>query len=161
MNIYTGDALEILRTLPAESVHCCVTSPPELPRLCILAGCPEGGTVLDPFSGAGNVHAKSQVQRPRPFKASYSDRSAAPKIEEIPPFGISKMRSFGGVYASLSGRLKFRFCAAEQWRAADLEKGRVEFYGGCQESWPPFLAPENGRSATIKGFRHDTASIRN
>lgn len=55
---------------------------------------------------------KSQVQRPRPFKASYSDRSAAPKIEEIPPFGISKMRSFGGVYASLSGRLKFRFCAA-------------------------------------------------
>ena len=26
--IYQGDALEILRGLPAESVHCCVTSPP-------------------------------------------------------------------------------------------------------------------------------------
>ena len=26
--LYVGDALEVLRTLPAESVHCCVTSPP-------------------------------------------------------------------------------------------------------------------------------------
>ena len=26
--IYTGDCLEVLRTLPNESVHCCVTSPP-------------------------------------------------------------------------------------------------------------------------------------
>jgi hypothetical protein len=26
--IHTGDALAVLRTLPAESVHCCVTSPP-------------------------------------------------------------------------------------------------------------------------------------
>jgi DNA modification methylase len=29
------------------------TFPPELPELCIKAGCPEGGVVLDPFSGAG------------------------------------------------------------------------------------------------------------
>ena len=27
-HIYTGDCLEILKTLPDESVHCCVTSPP-------------------------------------------------------------------------------------------------------------------------------------
>ena len=26
--IYTGDSLEVLKTLPDESVHCCVTSPP-------------------------------------------------------------------------------------------------------------------------------------
>lgn len=26
--IYTGDCLELLRTLPDESVHCCITSPP-------------------------------------------------------------------------------------------------------------------------------------
>ncbi len=26
--VHTGDALAVLRTLPAESVHCCVTSPP-------------------------------------------------------------------------------------------------------------------------------------
>jgi len=31
------------------------TMPPELARLCILAGCPAGGTVLDPFSGAGTT----------------------------------------------------------------------------------------------------------
>lgn len=28
MIVYTGDALTVLRTLPDESVHCCVTSPP-------------------------------------------------------------------------------------------------------------------------------------
>tara|TARA_R110002110_G_C13406997_1_gene713286 strand:+ start:285 stop:1220 length:936 start_codon:yes stop_codon:yes gene_type:complete len=29
--------------------------PEELARLCITAGCPEGGTVLDPFSGSGTA----------------------------------------------------------------------------------------------------------
>jgi DNA modification methylase len=28
VTLYHGDALEVLRTLPSESVHCCVTSPP-------------------------------------------------------------------------------------------------------------------------------------
>lgn len=31
------------------------TFPPALVKPCILAGCPEGGTVLDPFSGAGTT----------------------------------------------------------------------------------------------------------
>lgn len=31
------------------------TYPEELIRPCVLAGCPEGGTVLDPFSGAGTT----------------------------------------------------------------------------------------------------------
>lgn len=31
------------------------TYPPDLARRCISAGCPEGGTVLDPFSGAGTT----------------------------------------------------------------------------------------------------------
>ena len=31
------------------------TYPPELIEPCILAGCPEGGVVLDPFSGAGTT----------------------------------------------------------------------------------------------------------
>lgn len=31
------------------------TYPQELVRLCILAGCPEGGTVLDPFFGSGTT----------------------------------------------------------------------------------------------------------
>jgi DNA modification methylase len=29
--------------------------PEEIARRCILAGCPEGGTVLDPFGGAGTT----------------------------------------------------------------------------------------------------------
>jgi hypothetical protein len=29
--------------------------PEEIPRRCILAGCPEGGIVLDPFGGAGTT----------------------------------------------------------------------------------------------------------
>lgn len=29
--------------------------PPELARRCILAGCPRGGVVLDPFMGAGTT----------------------------------------------------------------------------------------------------------
>ena len=33
------------------------TFPEELPRRCILAGCPEGGTVLDPFAGSGTTSA--------------------------------------------------------------------------------------------------------
>lgn len=31
------------------------TFPPDLIRPCILAGCPEGGTVLDPFNGSGTT----------------------------------------------------------------------------------------------------------
>lgn len=31
------------------------TFPPELPEICIKAGCPEGGVVLDPFFGAGTT----------------------------------------------------------------------------------------------------------
>ena len=27
--LHVGDALEMLQAMPAESVHCCVTSPPE------------------------------------------------------------------------------------------------------------------------------------
>jgi DNA modification methylase len=29
--------------------------PDEIARRCILAGCPEGGTILDPFGGAGTT----------------------------------------------------------------------------------------------------------
>ena len=36
------------------------TFPPELIEPCILAGCPEGGTVLDPFGGAGTTGLVAQ-----------------------------------------------------------------------------------------------------
>lgn len=41
-------------TQPYDGAHF-ATFPPALVEPCILAGCPEGGTVLDPFSGAGTT----------------------------------------------------------------------------------------------------------
>ena len=41
-------------TKPYSGAHFAVF-PPELPERCIKAGCPEGGTVLDPFAGAGTT----------------------------------------------------------------------------------------------------------
>lgn len=41
-------------TCPTHEAHF-ATFPVDLAEICILAGCPEGGTVLDPFSGAGTT----------------------------------------------------------------------------------------------------------
>lgn len=41
-------------TQPFKEAHF-ATYPPELVEPCILAGCPKGGTVLDPFGGAGTT----------------------------------------------------------------------------------------------------------
>lgn len=41
-------------TQPYSEAHF-ATFPPKLVEPCILAGCPEGGTVLDPFNGAGTT----------------------------------------------------------------------------------------------------------
>lgn len=43
-----------IATKPYSEAHF-ATFPPELPRICILAGCPAGGTVLDPFAGSGTT----------------------------------------------------------------------------------------------------------
>ena len=43
-----------IATAPFPEAHF-ATFPPELPELCIKAGCRPGGTVLDPFSGAGTT----------------------------------------------------------------------------------------------------------
>lgn len=48
-----GDVWTIT-TKPFPEAHF-ATFPPELARRCVLAGCPEGGTVLDPFSGSGTT----------------------------------------------------------------------------------------------------------
>lgn len=44
----------VLNTQPTPEAHF-ATFPLELPETCLLAGCPEGGTVLDPFCGAGTT----------------------------------------------------------------------------------------------------------
>jgi len=43
-----------IQPLPFSGAHF-ATMPPALAERCILAGCPEGGTVLDPFGGAGTT----------------------------------------------------------------------------------------------------------
>ncbi len=45
-----------VNTKPYKGAHF-ATFPPDLIRPCILAGCPEGGTVLDPFGGSGTTGA--------------------------------------------------------------------------------------------------------
>ncbi len=48
-----------ISTKPFKEAHF-ATFPPDLIRPCILAGCPEGGTVLDPFGGAGTTALVSE-----------------------------------------------------------------------------------------------------
>ena len=48
-----------ITTKPYKAAHF-ATFPPELPTLCIKAGCPVGGTVLDPFAGAGTTGEAAQ-----------------------------------------------------------------------------------------------------
>lgn len=48
-----------IATKPYPEAHF-ATFPPELPDLCIKAGCPKGGTVLDPFAGAGTTLWRAQ-----------------------------------------------------------------------------------------------------
>jgi DNA modification methylase len=43
-----------VNTKPYKGAHF-ATFPPKLIEPCILAGCPEGGTVLDPFGGSGTT----------------------------------------------------------------------------------------------------------
>jgi DNA modification methylase len=53
-----GDVWSI-NTRPLTDAHF-ATFPVELPRRCIAAGCKPGGTVLDPFSGAGTTALAAQ-----------------------------------------------------------------------------------------------------
>jgi DNA modification methylase len=49
-----------ITTQPYPEAHF-ATYPPKLIEPCILAGCPEGGTVLDPFAGSGTTGAVAQL----------------------------------------------------------------------------------------------------
>lgn len=58
---YNGDTRNArtvwtIATQPYKKAHF-ATFPSEIPRRCILAGCPPGGTVLDPFGGSGTTGA--------------------------------------------------------------------------------------------------------
>lgn len=49
-----------MATRPFPEAHF-ATFPPELPETCIKAGCPKGGTVLDPFGGAGTTAVVADI----------------------------------------------------------------------------------------------------
>jgi DNA modification methylase len=48
-------------TQPFKEAHF-ATFPPNLIRPCVLAGCPQGGTILDPFGGAGTTALVSEEE---------------------------------------------------------------------------------------------------
>lgn len=71
-------------TKPFKGAHF-ATFPPALIHPCILAGCPEGGTVLDPFFGSGTTGVVAH-QLDRKFigielNKSYLDDIAVPRME--------------------------------------------------------------------------------
>ena len=49
-------------TKPFKGAHF-ATFPPDLIEPCVKAGCPEGGTVLDPFGGSGTTGMVAQRHR--------------------------------------------------------------------------------------------------
>ena len=50
----TSEAFGLINPKPYKEAHFAVY-PTKLIEPCILAGCPEGGTVLDPFGGSGTT----------------------------------------------------------------------------------------------------------
>lgn len=53
-NARNARSVWFIETTPYKGAHF-ATMPEKLAERCILAGCPEGGTVLDPFAGSGTV----------------------------------------------------------------------------------------------------------
>lgn len=60
---HTGRNLRTVWSIPTASYSAAhfATFPPKLCEPCILAGCPEGGVVLDPFGGSGTVAAVAKA----------------------------------------------------------------------------------------------------
>ena len=72
-------------TQPYAGAHF-ATFPPELIRPCVMAGCPGGGTVLDPFSGSGTTGAVALQEGRRYVGIELSPEYQALAIERITPF---------------------------------------------------------------------------
>lgn len=64
----------------------CATFPPELIEPCVIAGCPRGGTILDPFGGTGTTAAVSLVHGRNSIICELNPKSILemkPRIEEL------------------------------------------------------------------------------
>lgn len=82
-----------IATEPYKAAHF-ATMPSQLAKLCILAGCPPGGTVLDPFCGAGTTGlVADRLQR----HAILIDASPVYIAEHIMP----RIRSDAGLFADV------------------------------------------------------------
>jgi DNA modification methylase len=75
-------------TKPCKEAHF-ATFPPELIRPCILAGCPEGGRVLDPFMGTGTTAMVSKEEG-----RNYVGFELNPAYIEIAEKRIAKVKSY-------------------------------------------------------------------
>jgi DNA modification methylase len=82
-----------IATTPYPGAHF-ATFPPELARRCILAGCPPGGIVLDPFVGSGTtVMVARQLGREGiglDINSKYLDEQAAQRIKTDRGFAFGK-----------------------------------------------------------------------
>jgi DNA modification methylase len=92
--ILIGDCREVLKTLPDDSVHCCVTSPPALAERCITAGCPVEGTVLDPFGGSGTVGMAADRQHKHAILIDLDERNL--------PMATDRIKSDSPLFAEVS-----------------------------------------------------------
>jgi len=61
---------------PFQGAHC-APFPPELVEPCIRAGCPEGGSVLDPFAGSGTTGLVADRLKRHPFLIELNPEYAA------------------------------------------------------------------------------------
>ena len=78
-----------IATQPFPEAHF-ATFPEEIPRTCILAGCPEGGTVLDPFVGSGRTLTVAKKLRRKAIgvelNPDYCEMPANDLAQEVLPF---------------------------------------------------------------------------
>lgn len=83
-------------TKPFKGAHF-ATFPPDLIEPCVLAGCPDGGTVLDPFGGAGTTglvaqrHGRNAIlcELNPEYAEMARERIEADKPEASPQLGLS------------------------------------------------------------------------
>lgn len=102
VTLHNGDALEVLRTLPDESVNCCVTSPPYFGLRDYGTGTWEGGDPACGHKPTRGIQGETGQRADRAFTAEAQHRSACPKcgavrvdqqigLEESPDAFVAKL----------------------------------------------------------------------
>lgn len=71
--------------------------PQELPKRCIEAGCPEGGTVLDPFGGSGTTAMVALQHQRNAIMCEINPEYMRLAINRVLPDGVSKSLALLGL----------------------------------------------------------------